>query len=91
MILTITVTSDDIKTGIPKDSCRCPIALAAMRAIRQRGFVFAFCDWLIVHSHDPAGRRDAYVLPARANAFMEAFDTGAGVAPFTFTTSLQEG
>ncbi len=61
MILTITVTSDDIKTGIPKDSCRCPIALAAN------------------------------VLPARANAFMEAFDTGAGVAPFTFTTSLQEG
>jgi hypothetical protein len=84
----VEVTAEDIAKG-EKGSCeRCPIALALARA----------ADMDRVHAHLdclwgwPAGDPDANSIvastPIEASNFIDDFDSGEPVNPFTFTVEL---
>ena len=75
---TLTVTAHDIKRGVSANVCKCPVARAARRTLRRQVEV---CDLLTVNYR----RFDAkYRLPKRALNFINRFDTGKSVKPFTF-------
>lgn len=75
----ISVTAADIAKGA-KDSCGfCPIAIAATRATKKPA--------LVGTAEIEIGRRgeySMYPLPPEAVAFIERFDAGQKVEPFTF-------
>lgn len=72
----ITVTQEDIDNGERGDECRCPIALALNRIV-PGGKVHSYSAEL------PKGREEI-PLPSAACYFVEKFDTGKPVQPFTF-------
>jgi hypothetical protein len=86
----ISVTAEHIARGEP-DSCRfCPVALAINGAFPDAGLIavdgdhVALCDgpslsnnWIELDMPDPARR------------FIEAFDQGGHVEPFTFELDYQ--
>lgn len=80
----ISVTKADIAKGDPDDYLSCPIALALKRkATKVRvGSVTADFKW--------KGRKylDIY-LPSEAVRFIEQFDSGESVKPFTFDLSIK--
>jgi len=73
----IRVTQTDIKNGVENDLCNCPIALAVKRATGL-SVVRICCSWIKYkgNHHD---------TPDAAIKFIEAFDVGKPVEPFTFT------
>lgn len=80
MTLIIEVTAEDIKNGVPEKACSCPIALAIDRAIPgARAEVFGM---------------EAFIcgvpvcLPVICKLFVELFDSGGPVYPFTFSLDL---
>lgn len=80
MKVVVDVTADDIKAGASNDCTGCPIALALARACKAS-------PW--------ADRRQIFAkgvgvasTPLIARRFMDAFDAGADVEPFTFTLEL---
>jgi hypothetical protein len=76
--LTIDVTWEDIDRGQRGICARCPIALAAERAGIQQPLVFSLGIW----HHSGSGFWSS--IPDEAIRFLEDFDTGSPVAPFTF-------
>jgi len=97
--LVIEVTADDIRLGVPGNMCRCPVAIAAVRALGG--------DWagyLAVEEYGDDGELQvslyasmyalhpyaAYPLPYWAADFVARFDEGDHpVEPFTFTARLE--
>jgi hypothetical protein len=77
--VTVTVTAADIQRGSAADPLRCPIALAMKRVTRRKVCV----NVAEVHVGN-VGSRDVYELPRRADRFMDAFDFGHPVKPFSF-------
>jgi hypothetical protein len=74
--LTIDVTQEDIERGYIV--CRdCPIELAVMRADKTINFVKAGKLGLIM-------KNNCYALPSIALEFIEKFDNGHKVEPFSF-------
>lgn len=75
----ITVTRNDIKCGIPMNrGISCPVTLALRRALPLR--TVRFCTF---SGADIGGCE--YRLPKSVYRFMEAFDTGRTVKPFSFS------
>lgn len=77
----IEVTASDIAEGRPQDSCKCPIALACIRA----GYANPEVDGITVDSLTGSWR-----LPSEAQAFVDAFDAGRPVLPFAFELEERE-
>jgi len=91
--LKINVTAEDIRAGVSGESDACPIARAALRALTEAGEyvnVSAVRAALHVQHLDATGKtRDwrCFGLPPEAAAFVDAFDAGSPVEPFTFEVS----
>jgi hypothetical protein len=74
--MNIQVTEDDIEQGVPFDPCRCPVALAIKRATRRRHII-------VGESALEIGRL-RYHTPHELRRFIEGFDLGRTVSPFSF-------
>lgn len=89
--LVIEVTAQDIALGEPTHACRCPVARAVARAIGgsiDRADAAAGAGR--VSTAWPDGTFAHYELPAEVDAFMDDFDHGRPVAPFSFTVLLED-
>ena len=82
MIYTIEVTPQDIDAGKRRSCDHCPIALALART----GIAFQGVDYSLVLGPD----FNPIDLPQSARNFIEKFDEGAPVLPFTFTLDIPE-
>jgi hypothetical protein len=83
----VRVSATDIRKGVRREPKRCPVALAIGRATGQPWV--ASKKWLLPASHEnEAYPRILIATPPRLKAFMEAFDEGRPVRPFSF--KLQE-
>lgn len=82
MTTQITVTQEDITNGFPGSYTSCPVALALRRVFPEEG-VDVDSDSLII------GDREVETSEA-VGGFMEEFDEGSPVEPFTFTLELPE-
>lgn len=80
-MLQIDVTQDDIDAGEPYKECDCPIAKAIKRMWPDSGPV-VLAETITI-TRDNARR--SYATPDIAAVFMEAFDEGNPVRPFSFT------
>ena len=82
--ITISVTKEDIESGHPCNSSRCPVALAIQRAINVSTACIRVttteCE--IMREH---GLYEYCDLPASAKAFVKGFDNEKPGDPFTFT------
>jgi hypothetical protein len=90
----IDVTEDDITKGEPHNPCRCPIALAALRALADEKIdrVLAIFGQIIVMDVCPGTttRRERSIkLPTAAQHFMRYFDEERNVQPFAFEAELE--
>lgn len=77
MKLKVNVTRDDIKRGIPEDESYCPIA-RAVRRLGKKKLVLVDADICVLGLHD-------FKLPRKAAKFIDKFDNGETVKPFSFT------
>ena len=76
MQLVVTVEADDIQHGRAKCGSKCPIARATERASGQHVYVHKTAVDIAMWT---------YHLPKAAVQFIEDFDMGFQVDPFTFT------
>jgi hypothetical protein len=84
---TIKVTAADIKKGKRNSVCSCPIALAVRRQLRaKRGEIAVTGSVSLQPKKLPwwAENSIEYGLTDRASDFIENFDAGRPVKPFTF-------
>jgi hypothetical protein len=79
--VTIDVTQEDIDKGERGDACKCPIALACHRILKEGVWV---CEDLMSIS----GEDEDVVLPDEAQDFIKRFDYGHSPEPFTFTIQI---
>ncbi len=77
----IRVTATDIKRAAFGDAARCPIALALRRAKAGPAPSVGCRTW-----NDGAGM--VYDLPKKAQTFIQRFDDGKKVKPFSFVVRL---
>lgn len=82
--LAVEVTPFDIANGRRSDNCACAVALALKRLPGVTDAWVEFGDVTVTFGSD---QRD-YALPPEATRFIEDFDNGWGVEPFTFTAEL---
>ena len=76
----VSVTETRIAKGRPGCGYACPIALALRGAGFRKAEVYGYKVWF-------DGRRDSgrtRLLPSPARRFVERFDSGKSVRPFTF-------
>lgn len=81
----INVTQADIDAGVKQECFRCPIALAARRVFDHDVSVD---DEYIIHYASTEVKADFYALPDEARQFVQHFDHGDPVTPFSFEVSL---
>lgn len=83
--VTIDVTAEDIRSGVPHKCFDCPVALAMLQATGSHYHVGGSCarKW-----ND--GNSKPVRLPREAVLFIEDLDLGRPVAPFSFTIDLPE-
>lgn len=74
----VSVTKNDIRRGVAQRTDRCPVALAVTRALRSQAFVET--DEIRVHIPVPC----RMTTPRKAAQFIQSFDGGQKVNPFTF-------
>jgi hypothetical protein len=84
--LTVHVTAEDIRLGVPSRCDICPVALAASRAAGRPVEVGE--DWIDFADCKRIGHATALLWPARA--FIANFDMNGTVEPFSFTVELKE-
>ena len=74
----IDVTNEDIRFGVPRNRCNCPIALAIERATNAEHAVFVDSQYITIG-------RDKFFVDSHVASFMRSFDTDYVVNPITFT------
>ena len=74
--LVVHVTQDDINKGVEGNSHLCPIARAVRRLGKKR---------VTVDGAQIQVRSRWYEMPYKAEKFVDRFDMGKRVKPFTFT------
>lgn len=86
--LTVTVTQDDIEHGVTRHCQKCPIARAVARELLPGMSVEVVAATVRITPvnrpawHTPVALCES--LPPRALTFIERFDAGKSVRPFTF-------
>lgn len=76
----VSVTQDDIDFGTPHDPCKCPIAMAVNRTIPGAN-AYVNADGI---SFTRDGVAYDYGVSGKVVDFMDAFDDGETVRPFSF-------
>ena len=87
MKTTLNITQTDIERGEQDSMSHCPIARAALRKFRDAARVQVSDDILCVTSK--RGKRVLFALPEEASAFVQDFDGGDYVQPFSFTVDIR--
>lgn len=82
----ISVTQDHINNGARLHCSECPIALAALDVLPEDSQVSVFPTLRVYFPGYVRGT--PYELPETALTFIETFDFGAPVSPFTFEAKL---
>jgi len=80
MKIRVEITREDIKTGIRKDPCNCPIAKAFKHST---DFIWVEVKPATITFDTGQGYR-FMLLPRKVQKFIEKFDKGMKVKPFTF-------
>ncbi len=84
-IVTINVTDEDIRLGLPKKGSKCPVALALNRLLLPNVGFGVGGTYLTLNFFTTCTP-----LPQKAQNFIVAFDKKARVEPFSFELSLPE-
>ena len=84
----IEITQHDIDNGVKGEYQLCPIARAVKRKIN--GEVIVLEDDISIFTTDIIRRYSYYKLPQKAKDFMQRFDDGKKVKPFTFEARKTE-
>jgi hypothetical protein len=85
MKLKIDVTHEDIQNGRRNDCFACPVALAFKRA----GFDHPYVWYTSVWEYEGSKNRKA-ILPDSAREFIDAYDTGLILDPFSFEVEVSD-
>lgn len=88
MLVTIDVTQQCIDDGVARDCQHCPIARAIMARLADGFFVdVVSCGVWIYRT---GSRRSVFnvLIPANAKAFIDDFDDGRPVFPFSFDLDI---
>lgn len=79
----INVTKQDIKRGVPHEPDSCPIARAAKRSFGRKAYVEVMSSVAVLKR---GGEEEVnYRYTEKAGQFIENFDNGNHVEPFSFT------
>ena len=84
--LVLEVTQEDIDKGIAEDCEKCPIALALIRALKAKNVKFGpvSVDGEHIEVYEsPLGNYESYRVNEKIGKFVEDFDTGKPVLPFS--------
>ena len=84
----IEITQHDIDYGVRGEYSLCPIARAVKRKIN--GEVIVSGDHISIFTTDIIRKYSYYKLPQKAKDFMQRFDDGKKVKPFTFEARKTE-
>lgn len=82
----ISVTADHITRGARCDSVRCPVALAIKDALHLSVDV----QEDLINFGIPTGMFSPVATPQEAGHFVDEFDDGLPVQPFTFTLEVPD-
>ena len=86
--VTIEVTQEDIDQGVPSHAHKCAVARAMSRSVDG---AYSLCSFWGIHN--PAGRGPCVHTAKHDEAvtkFIQDFDNGKPVKPFTFTIEVPE-
>lgn len=86
----ITVTKTDIKKGKKESTTCCPIALAVKRKLKKPQLIYVFRDEIRFGRQWGNNYDNDIDLPKSAVKFIDKFDDGEKVKPFSFTLSAKE-
>lgn len=89
MITMVTVTERHISTGKAADCERCPVARAIADAIPGLAYIGVFAHGIDLQRSEDEDEISAHT-PDEVAEFIEAFDNGRPVSPFTFTLDIPE-
>lgn len=90
MTIRVDVTNEDIKEGYPGAFAACPVALAFRRRMAvPTGQVVAVAEGWIRWGEDLADCREAR-YPESVDAFIDRFDDGGPVSPFSFDLEVPD-
>lgn len=88
---TVNVTAEDIREGGRVDAFCCPVALALRRAVpphvERVGVTGAYAA---LWTPDCGHRTTDVLLPDAARAFIDRYDDGHDVEPFTFEIEIPD-
>lgn len=88
MSIYVSVTKDHIKRGKKISTCNCPIALAIKDAFKVNSGVYASHENILDYSKDRFNPI-RYVTTKAMSNFMQTFDSGKKVNPFSFQLLLE--
>jgi hypothetical protein len=90
MKITVNVTQEDINRGVRQNGERCPVALALIRALALASGeliirpTIALSSGFVCANVLGFDRHHDYPIPGAARDFIQKFDRGLHVEPFTF-------
>jgi len=82
--ITVDVTSEDILCGCRANCINCPIARAIDRVIPQNYHASVLYGHANIYLTETCLYKYSYTLPREARSFIEDFDSGNKVSPFSF-------
>lgn len=84
--LELTVTEQDILNGTRRCETGCAITLAVCRLLGNTGKVFVLTTRKEISIYDSdTGQTEVYALPFDAREFVDRYDLGCPVSPFSFS------
>lgn len=88
MIVTVQVTAEDIRLGLPGECSRCPIAYALLRLLPEP--IAWHAGPMSLHVRNKDRELLSMCVPVEARDFMYSFDRGQPVDPFSFEVEMIE-
>ena len=82
--IVVNVTAQDIARGVKHDPCWCPVARAIRRHIQRAVLVDVGPEQLDFYDNDGYLVYPRATLPSEAATWVDEFDTGFPVQPFSF-------
>jgi hypothetical protein len=87
LIYEINVTQEDINNGGKKQCTMCPIALATKRTFPNAIWISVTQAYIRVVNAGDGERGTEYLSPLGVEQFINDFDRGRPVSPFSFTVN----
>lgn len=88
-MIKIEVTEEDIKDGVRENVKQCPVARAVLRQLDFAEVVEVSMGGIDINFDVPGRKFIRYKIPKKVMRFIQRFDEGKSVKPFSFV--LREG